>query len=171
MNTDVMFSSKTDKHDTPQHVIDDLAKVFEWDIDVCASRPNVCEMFYAEANNGLEASWYGLCWMNPPYGREIEKWMIKARVLGANVFLNGETINKGLYKPVKAVVCLVPARTDTKWWQSNVPHASQVVFIWGRLKFGNAANSAPFPSAFVVFGEINQEQRNKLASYGWSIDL
>ncbi len=170
MNNDLMFSSKTDKHDTPPHVIKDLAKVFKWDLDVCASRPNVCSKYYTEEDNGLELSWWGLCWMNPPYGHTIKKWMTRARALGANKFLNGETINKGMYKPVTAVVCLVPARTDTIWWQSNIPHASYIVFVWGRLKFGTAANSAPFPSAFVVFGEINKKQKNKLSSYGWTID-
>jgi len=67
----------------------------------------------------------------------------------------------------KAVVCLVPARTDTRWWHDNVSHAALVVFIKGRLRFGEAKTSAPFPSAFVVFGDgLSESQINKLAGYG-----
>jgi hypothetical protein len=73
--------------------------------------------------------------MNPQYGREIGKWIHKAYVssiLGATV------------------VCLIPSRTDTKWWHDYVVKG-EVTFIKGRIKFGNSKNSAPFPSAVVVF--------------------
>ena len=73
--------------------------------------------------------------MNPPYGREIIKWMKKAYESS----LNGAT-----------VVCLVPARTDTTWWHEYAMKGT-IEFIRGRLKFGNSKNSAPFPSAIVVF--------------------
>lgn len=159
MNTDVMFSSATGKWDTPQCLIDDLKTVFDFDLDVCASRPNVCDDFYSEVDNALELKWEGSAfWMNPPYGRGINEWIFKA------------AWEVEFYKPLRRyVVCLVPARTDTRWWQSNIKHASHVVFIKGRLKFGEATNSAPFPSAFVVFGEISEQQRGKLFSYGWGI--
>ena len=72
--------------------------------------------------------------MNPPYGREIGRWMEKAN----DAAKDGVT-----------VVCLVPARTDTKWWhECAIQH--EVRFIRGRLKFGDAKNSAPFPSAVIV---------------------
>lgn len=157
MNTDLMFSSATDKWNTPKNLIDDLATVFKWDLDVCASSPNVCEVYFTEDDSALSeyAHWndYKLRWCNPPYGRGIEDWYRAAY----DASYDGAT------------VMLVPARTDTKYWHKYVPHAAQVVFIKGRLKFGNATNSAPFPSAFVVFGEINKAQRDKLASYGWSV--
>jgi len=156
MNNDLMFSSKHAKWDTPKSLVDDLAAIFNWDWDVCASTDNVCHFYFDQTDNGLECDWEGLCWMNPPYGREIGKWVDKARQ-SAGSFLD-ET----------AVVCLVPARTDTKWWHDNVPFASLVVFIKGRLKFGNATNSAPFPSAFVVFGQLEPAQVAKLSSYGIS---
>jgi len=79
----------------------------------------------------------GVCWMNPPYGREIGLWMKKAWESS----LSGAT-----------VVCLVPARTDTKWWH-DYAMKGEIEFIRGRLKFGNATNSAPFPSAVVVYRE------------------
>jgi len=160
LNTDLMFSSKTGKWDTPADLVDDLATVFPWDLDVCASGPNVCENYYTEADNGLSKPWGDLNWCNPPYGRGDS---------GCLPWLEAGVSAMRWEK--KATVNLIPARTDTRWWQDNVPFASQVVFIRGRLKFGNATNSAPFPSAFVVFGEINEQQRNKLASYGWNINL
>lgn len=74
--------------------------------------------------------------MNPPYGRNIKKWVKKAYESG----INGAV-----------VVCLLPARTDTSWWHDYVVKASKIEFLRGRLKFGNAKNNAPFPSAIVVF--------------------
>lgn len=73
--------------------------------------------------------------MNPPYGRTIKDWMKKAYESS----LNGAT-----------VVCLVPARTDTNWWH-DYAMKGEIEFIKGRLKFGGSKNSAPFPSAVVVF--------------------
>ena len=48
------------------------------------------------------------------------------------------------------VVCLVPSRTDTAWWHDYAVKG-QIEFIRGRLKFGGNKNSAPFPSAVVIF--------------------
>lgn len=161
MMNQALFSSKTDKHNTDPAVVADLATVFNWDLDVCASGPNVCQNFYTKEDDGLSQVWRGLCWMNPPYGRTAGKgqgigaWMRKAFV----------EVHR---EEATAVVCLVPARTDTRWWQNNVQHASQVTFVKGRMKFGGADNSAPFPNAFVVFGEIREQQAKKLAAYGWT---
>jgi len=72
--------------------------------------------------------------MNPPYGREIEKWVRKAALSPA------------------ITVGLLPARTDTKWFHLWVqPYASEIRFIPGRVKFGNSRNSAPFPSIVVIW--------------------
>lgn len=111
--------------------------------------------YYDELTDALQMPRRGLWWMNPPYGREIGAWVRYAKI----------------WRFEESGVCLLPARTDTRWWHNNIPHASQVVFIKGRLKFGEAINSAPFPSEFVVFGDINQEQREKLASYGISYEV
>jgi hypothetical protein len=74
--------------------------------------------------------------MNPPYGRAIKDWMAKAYDSSKNG---------------AKVVCLVPARTDTAWWH-DYAMKGEITFLRGRLKFGNSKNSAPFPSALVVFG-------------------
>ena len=131
------MSSKTDNWATPQDFFDQCEKQFgKFDIDVCASKENAkCEKYYDEEINGLSQVWEGKCWMNPPYGREISKWMKKAYESAGNGTM---------------VVCLVPARTDTKWWHDYAQNGI-VTFIKGRLKFGNSKNSAPFPSALIVF--------------------
>lgn len=133
----VHFSSATDLWATPQDFFDLCARRFgPFELDVCASPENAkCERYFTKDADGLAQDWTGVCWMNPPYGREIGKWMRKAYESS----LRGAT-----------VVCLVPARTDTAWWHDWAARGS-VEFIRGRLKFGGSPNSAPFPSALVVF--------------------
>ena len=134
-NMNIHFSSATDLHATPQDFFDKLNSEFGFELDVCAIPENAkCSKFFTPAQDGLKQEWSGVCWMNPPYGREIGSWMLKANESAKN----GAT-----------VVCLVPARTDTNWWhQYAIQH--EVRFVRGRLKFGDAKNSAPFPSAVVV---------------------
>lgn len=137
MNTELMFSSKTDQHSTPQDFFDKLDDVFNFKTDVCADAINAkCDYYYGEDCDGLTQSWIGSCWMNPPYGRQIGKWVKKAYESARD---NNAT-----------VVCLLPARTDTKWFQDYCLDAEHF-FVRGRLKFGDAVNSAPFPSVVVVF--------------------
>jgi phage N-6-adenine-methyltransferase len=136
MNTDLMFSSKTDLWATPQDFFDKLNALHGFEIDVCATPENAkCNKYYTVSDDGLAQQWQGVCWMNPPYGRDIKAWMKKAYESS----LNGAK-----------VVCLVPARTDTQWWH-DYAMKGQIEFIKGRLKFGGHKDSAPFPSAVVVF--------------------
>ena len=132
----VHFSSETDLWATPQDFFDKQNAIYNFTLDVCANDENAkCKKYFTKNDDGLNKDWYGICWMNPPYGREIKQWMKKAY----NESLKGVT-----------VVCLVPARTDTVWWHEYAMKGD-IEFIKGRLKFGNAKNSAPFPSALVVF--------------------
>ena len=133
---DVRFSSKTDLWATPQEFFDKLNFLHQFELDVCATPQNAkCERFFTIEDDGLSQDWRGRVWMNPPYGREIGRWMRKAYESS----LAGAT-----------VVCLVPARTDTAWWHDYAAKG-HVSFIRGRLKFGDAKNSAPFPNAVVTF--------------------
>lgn len=132
----VHFSSATDDWATPQDFFDRLNKAFQFTLDVCASESNAkCSRFFSREDDGLSQEWDGVCWMNPPYGRGIERWMSKAYESARN----GAT-----------VVCLIPARTDTRWRQ-NFAAKGEVFFVPGRLKFGDAKSSAPFPCAVVTF--------------------
>jgi phage N-6-adenine-methyltransferase len=133
------FSSATDNWATPPHVFAALDAEFSFTLDACASAGNAkCERFFTAADDGLAQSWAPeTTWMNPPYGRGIGEWMEKA----ADEAERGAT-----------VVCLVPARTDTKWWHEQVmARASEVRLVRGRLKFGAGLAPAPFPSALVVY--------------------
>lgn len=132
----VHFSSATDLWATPQDTFNTLNAEFGFETDVCALPSNAkCARFFTPEIDGLTQDWGGVCWMNPPYGRAIGHWMRKAY----------ESSQCGA-----TVVCLVPARTDTAWWHDYAAKG-EVRFLRGRLKFGGAKNSAPFPSAIVVF--------------------
>jgi site-specific DNA-methyltransferase (adenine-specific) len=142
-----MFSSKTGNWETPQEFFDKLNWRFgPFDLDPCASASTAkSAKFFTEQDDGLTQEWSGhTAFVNPPYGRGIEKWIKKAY----------EESRKENTK----VVMLLPARTDTKYWHQYVMRAEEVYFIKGRLKFGDSENSAPFPSAVVVFDGTNQPQ-------------
>lgn len=143
----VLFSSESDEWSTPQDFFDKYNTVWKFDVDVCATKDNAkCDRYFTKENSGLDNEWLGTCWMNPPYGRDIGKWMKKAY----------ESSLKG-----STVVCLVPARTCTAWWHDYAMKGS-VQFIRGRLKFGGSKHSAPFPSAVVVFnGKENGKSTSK----------
>ena len=132
----VHYSSASDDWETPQFVFDMLNQEFALNVDVCASTKNhKLPMWFSQEEDGLSKDWCGSrCWMNPPYGREIGKWVKKAATGGAEV-----------------VVALLPSRTDTAWWHDYIQDEAEVRFIRGRLKFGESKNSAPFPSCIVVF--------------------
>jgi site-specific DNA-methyltransferase (adenine-specific) len=143
----LMFSSKTDDWATPTEFFEKLNWRFgPFDLDACASIHNIqCANFFTEAEDGLSKDWEGFTtFVNPPYGRGIDKWIKKA-------FDESR-------KDETRVVMLIPARTDTKYWHQYVMRADEIYFLKGRLKFGECDNSAPFPSAVVVFDGTNQRQ-------------
>ena len=145
MNTTAMFSSQTDLWATPQAFFDTLNAEFHFDLDVCATPENAkCEQYYTKQQDGLAQKWLGTRWMNPPYGREIWKWVKKAH----------ESANSEM----ATVVCLLPARTDTRWFHDYIYGKAEIRFDRGRLKFGDSQNSAPFPSMIAVFrpSEVRQ---------------
>jgi phage N-6-adenine-methyltransferase len=133
-----MYSSATDEWETPQAFFDEVNEEFGLDLDVCATAQNKkCRNWISRDLDGLSVQWFGNCWMNPPYGKEIGKWVKKAY----------EESRRG----VPLVVCLLPARTDTKWFHDYILGKAEIRFIKGRLKFGGSKNSAPFPSMIAVF--------------------
>ena len=138
----LMFSSKSNEWATPQDFYNKLNAEFGFTLDPCATPTTAkCSSYYTKDDDGLSKDWSGhTVFMNPPYGRKQKDWIEKA-------FQEGEKSNT-------TVVALVPARTDTKAWHNYCMKASEIRFVKGRLKFGQGAsktNSAPFPSAVVVF--------------------
>lgn len=140
MNTNLMFSSKTDDWDTPQNFFDSLNLEFSFNLDPCANTENhKCDRFFTEADDGLKQDWGGsTVFCNPPYGRNMTgKWIQKAY--------------EESQKPNTVCVCLVPSRTDTRWFHEYVLGKSEIRFVKGRLKFGAGINPAPFPSMVVIY--------------------
>lgn len=148
----VAHSSKTDEWATPQATFDKLNEEFHFGLDVCALQSSAkADVWYGpdhpdtSKRNGLAQDWFddaaGLAvWMNPPYGKHIGDWMQKA----------ADEADRGA-----TVVCLIPARTDTRWFQDTVLRLqhmgrADIRFVRGRLKFGDAKNAAPFPSLIVT---------------------
>ena len=127
----VLFSSASDNWKTPKDVYDKLNEEFQFDFDPCPYNEN----HNITSINGLMTDWGNSNFVNPPYSK-IADWCKKAYME---------------YKKGKIVVMLIPSRTDTKYWHEYIMKATEIRFIKGRLKFGDSKNSAPFPSAVVVF--------------------
>jgi site-specific DNA-methyltransferase (adenine-specific) len=117
--------STHDHWSTPKDVYNELNKEFNFDDDPCP----------LGGNDGLMKEWGWKSFVNPPYS-ELKHWAEKA-------------VRE--WKKGKTVVMLIPSRTDTKYWHEYIMQATEIRFIKGRLKFGNSKNSAPFPSAIIVF--------------------
>jgi site-specific DNA-methyltransferase (adenine-specific) len=147
----VHFSSK--KHDwaTPLDLFDHYNKIYDFSIDVCANESNAkCDRYFSLEEDGLSQSWqHEICWMNPPYGREISKWVKKAY----DESLEGSEI-----------VALLPARTDTAWFHDYILDIAKVEFLRGRVKFledGKPRHPAPFPSMIVCWDLGRHAQKQK----------
>jgi len=122
---------------TPQWFFDRIAAEFPMTTDVCADASNAkCARYFDEQMDGLKQEWTGFCWMNPPYGRQIGRWVKKA-------YESAMTGNA-------TMICLLPARTDTDWWQDRCP-CGEIRFYRGRLNFSGMPGGGKFPSALVVF--------------------
>ena len=144
---EILFSSKKEDWETPQDLFDELDKEFHFTVDVESSDDNYkVKKYYTKKEDGLLQNWDNeVVWCNPPYGREISKWVEKA------------------YLSKAVIVMLLPARTDTKWFHKYIYQKLfvQIRFIKGRLKFGNSKNSAPFPSMIVIFEKQSEEKFKK----------
>jgi len=136
-----LFSSASGEWETPQDLFDALDAEFLFEVDVCARAENAKRAtFFSPDDDGLSQPWRGVCWMNPPYGRSIGRWMEKAY--------------RETRSPHCRVVALVHARTDTAWWHEWAMKAAELRFIRGRLRFRHATGnqaSCPFPSLILVF--------------------
>ena len=165
MNRAALFSRASDDWETPPAVFDALDQEFGFEMDAAARLDNAkMQPCLTPEQDALVSDWYEaffggdreiarinraagvvapICWLNPPYSR-VRAFIAKA----------AEEAQKGC-----TVVCLVPARTDTRWWHDHVwdrdrhcpRHGVEVRFLKGRLRFVGAAHGAPFPSVIVVF--------------------
>lgn len=154
---DPLFSSAktggTDDWATPQWLYNKICQVANYgqpfNLDPCADGINAkCEKFYTIADDGLKQPWapYKTFFVNPPYS-DIKKWT-KKTYDESQMFT--EYTDNG--------VLLIPARTDTTWWHDYVTKAREIFFLRGRVKFGDSKNSAPFPSAVIIFGKRDADK-------------
>jgi len=142
MVDDVMFASGKTDWETPLGLFNELNREFGFTLDVCATVENAkAYNFISPDLDALTITWTGICWLNPPYGREISVWMKYAM----------SQATQGNCE----VVCLVPARTDARWFWDTARHG-EIRFLKGRLKFVGAEHSAPFPSCLVIFRRFMQ---------------
>ena len=133
-----LYSSRTDEWPTPQSFFDALDAEFHFTLDACATRRNAkCARYFTAAQDGLRQDWgTHRVFCNPPYGREMRAWACKCF----------EASRAGAL-----VVLLAHARTDTRWFHGWVYGKAELRFIKGRLRFGDGAQSAPFPSLVAVY--------------------
>lgn len=150
---DVHYSSVSNEWETPRDLFDKYNKIYDFQLDAAATKENaLCKSFFTIEDDALTKDWHPFkrIWLNPPYGRIIGKFIQKAYE---------ESIKESV------VVCLIPARTDTKYFHEYcLPHG-KIEFLRGRLKFVNKSfpsyrtdgnfkvSPAPFPSCIVVFGK------------------
>lgn len=124
---------------TPIALFNILHDEFHFTLDPCATSENTkCKKFYTVEDNGLNQDWEGeIVFINPPYSTA-KDWIMKAYE---------DYVTYGVTS-----VLLIPARVDTRIWHEIIaPYAAQIRFLKGRVKFVGAENSAPFPSAIIVF--------------------
>jgi len=129
----VHFSSLTDEWKTPDSIYKKLNAEFNFNFDPCPLGGEI---------DGLSIEWGKSTFVNPPYSK-LKLWCKKAYE---------ESLKR------KIVVMLIPSRTDTIAWHEYCMKAKEIRFIKGRLKFGDSKNSAPFPSAIIVFDRLNKEE-------------
>ena len=145
MNNELMFSSKTELWSTPNDFFDKLNDEFHFTLYPCSTHENAkCYKHFTEEENGLlQNQGNEVVFCNPPYGRQIKYWVKKAY--------------EESQKDNTTVVMLIPAHTDAIYFHEYIYHKAEIRFIKGRLKFGNAKNSAPFPSMVVIFEQKGNE--------------
>jgi phage N-6-adenine-methyltransferase len=158
--SDGLFSSEKYDWETPQPLFDRLNEEFNFTLDAAASKENSKCKRWLEKPAGLVQPWHthapkgSAIWVNPPYGRGINEWMMKCAKEGLSA----------------TVVALVFARTDTRWFHDWVaPFALEVRFIKGRVKFrrGEKVGPAPAPSMVVVWGPHRVPRLRAVSTMGW----
>lgn len=133
-----LLSNKSNEWETPQEFFNKLEAEFHFTLDPASTHENAkCAKHYTAEENGLLQDWTGeTVFCNPPYGRELPRWVEKcAKAAGRGT----------------VVVMLIPARTDTRAFHEFIYGKAEIRFIKGRLHFGGEKNAAPFPSMVVVF--------------------
>ena len=131
--------SESSDHPTPDWLFNLMDRFFSFSLDVAASRHNnKCAQFFTESDDALAQRWTGRCWMNPPYGNGIERWVEKA----------WREVDSG---SADVVVGLLPARTSANWYHDHVLNKAIVIPVRGRLRFLGNNEDALFASLIAIW--------------------
>ena len=146
------FKSDSVEYSTPWEIVEPLKKEFGIEFDICASKENnKCLLYYNKKDDCLTKDWSkinGNIWMNPPWGKEMQKFVRKAL----------EESKKG-----KTIVCLLPVRSNTKWWHETIIDTkAEVRFLRGEIKFNDLPRGLWLPCAIVIFHGINKCKRSHI---------
>lgn len=139
--TPEMFTSIKQDYETPLDVFDYLNNIYNFECDLFASDKNaLCDNYFTEDNSAFDNVWYKTNFANPPYKTKLQDEAFKLAYLNS--------IHRD-----NTTVMLVPARTDTIRFHKWVfPHKNvDIIFLEGRLKFGDSEQGAPFPSCIIIF--------------------
>lgn len=143
--TSGVFSNRTDEWKTPTDLYKKLNAEFKFVLDAAATSTNaLCNNFFTKKDNALTKDWskYKSVFCNPPYSQA------------------SEFVEKSLNEAKKGctVVMLIPFRSDTKYYHDFIINkAKEVRLIKGRLHYSDSEQTAPFPSAIIVFENTNKK--------------
>ena len=133
------FKSNIVEYSTPIKLFQPLMDEFNFEIDVCASSENYkCDTYFTKEQDGLKQEWVGNCWMNPPFGKQMLTWVKKIRDESK--------------KHYGTKVCLIPVRSNTKWWKDVVIDA-EIRFIIGEVNFNDEPRGLWLPMCLLIFGD------------------
>jgi hypothetical protein len=161
---------QTDGHDeyaTPTEIWRPLSRAVDgFDVDPASGAEGtpIAETRYTIEDNGLEQSWHGDVWLNPPFADQPsvgegkrERWLKKAR-------------SEVLGDEVRTVTVLLPVDTSTNWFHDHVVEASVLCFMDYRPEFeGNApedTGNTSFPIQLAVYGDPPRELVGALEQFG-----
>jgi site-specific DNA-methyltransferase (adenine-specific) len=169
-----LYSSNNEHFCTPPEFLETIYKFKTIEVDPCSNPGSLVKSnkFYFKHDDGLKQEWSRnneLTFVNPPYGREILKWVKKC-------FEE--------YKLGSDVVLLIPSRPGTKAWQNIIlKQATSICFLKGRIQFYDYITKkpaqcwskkknkmvdakAPFDSALIYFGNDKTRFDNIFNDYG-----
>jgi len=138
------FKSDKIEYSTPIKLFNFINKEFNFNLDVCASPENYkCKKYFTLELDGLKQDWNGICWMNPPFNKDLKKWVLKA-------YSESKKNNS-------IVCCLIPVRSNTIWWK-DVCLETEIRFIIGEVNFNDLERGLWLPMCFMIFGTNKKGQ-------------
>lgn len=140
---------------TPPELFDALGLRFALDPASPMSGPVPwvpADRFYSPRENGLTSEWSGCVWLNPPYGPPLVPFVQRLVHHGDGMLL-------------------VPARTETRWFQYAANGADTLTFLRDRLWFTRAdgfRGRASHASVLMAFGTVCSDALYD-ADLGWTV--